>query len=274
MYSEAWDKTGLSRPDFFALHQGLYDETMAHNDYQIGRLVEWLKAVGEWENTLLVIGSDHSTYAAMDDMGLAIQDSLPPRWVHSILRPSISRVPLIFVWPGHIEGGQRFTDPVSNLDILPTLLDLTGLPEPAVKQGRSLASLLLGTGELESRPVIFDELWLSKTGEVQGLIEVVDGRWGASLWIGPESEDGDNTHPVYEFLHRPSSPLLLFDLWNDHWCVRPVQEDYPEEAAKYTAFLREQWEAHQNLAQHFTRSGQVELTPEQLQTLRSLGYIQ
>jgi hypothetical protein len=68
--------------------------------------------------------------------------------------------------------------------------------------------------------------------------------------------------------------LLLFDLWNDHWCVQPVNEEYPELVQKYTVFLEEQWGAHQNLAQHFTRSGEVKLTPEQLQTLRSLGYIQ
>ena len=79
IYSDAWEATGISRTAFFSLHQGMYDETMAHNDYQLGRLVERLKAEGEWENTLLIIGGDHSTRAAMDDMGVAIQDSLPPR---------------------------------------------------------------------------------------------------------------------------------------------------------------------------------------------------
>ncbi len=265
VYSEAYEKTGLSRVDFFALHQGLYDETMAHNDYQIGRLVDRLKAEGEWENTLLIIAADHSTDAAMDDMGIAILDSLPPKWVYAMLRPSISRVPLIFVWPGHIEGGQRFTEPVSMIDVLPTILDLVGLPQPEVKQGQSLAPLLLGTGEVEQRPVILDELWLSDAGEVQAMIEVVDGRWGASLRIGPEADEEERRRPT---------PLLLFDLWNDHWCVRPVNEDHPDLVEKYTEFLENQWEAHQDLAQLFTRRGEVELTAEQLQTLRALGYIQ
>jgi len=47
--------------------------------------------------------------------------------------------------------------------------------------------------------------------------------------------------------------------------LRPVK--------KYTAFLEEQFEAHMALSQYFTPSGEVELTPEQLQTLRTLGYI-
>jgi arylsulfatase A-like enzyme len=204
VHSEAYEKTGLSRVDFFTLHQGLYDETMAHNDYQLGRLVERLKATGEWDNTLLIIGADHSTDAAMDDMGLALADSLPPEWVHAIFRPSISRVPLIFVWPGHIDGGQRFGDPVSMIDVLPTVLDLVRLPQPEAKQGRSLAPLLLGTGNVEPRPVIFDEFWrkrlygssVAATGELQGTIEVVDGRWGASLWIGPEPEEEELRRPA------------------------------------------------------------------------------
>jgi len=42
---------------------------------------------------------------------------------------------------------------------------------------------------------------------------------------------------------------------------------------KYTAFLEERWKAHQELAKVFSRSGKEPFTPEQLQTLRSLGYI-
>ena len=48
----------------------------------------------------------------------------------------------------------------------------------------------------------------------------------------------------------------------------------PDLVEKYTQFLEAQWEAHQALALHFTRSGETLLTPEQMETLRSLGYVQ
>ena len=265
-FSEAYEKTGLSRADFFAFHQRMYDQNLAHQDYQIDRFVERLKASGEWENTLLIIGADHSTEAAADDMGVAILETLPPQWVYAMLRPSVSRVPLIFFWPGHIEGGQRFRDAVSMIDVLPTLLDLVDLPEPDVMQGQSLAPLLLGRSGWEPRPVILDEFELdSATGRLHGMIEVVDGRWGASLWVGPE--------PVNEKMSRPM-PLLLFDLWDDPWCLSPVNEEWPEKVEEYTGFLEAQWEAHQTLARRFTAGAGVALTPEQLEALRSLGYIQ
>jgi len=267
IYSEAYERTSLSRVEFFTLHQAMYDEAMAHNDYQIGRLVERLKAEGEWENTLLIIGGDHSTRAAMDDMGIAILDSLPPRWGQPMLRPSITRVPLIFVWSGHIAPGQRISQPVSMIDVLPTVLDLVGLPMPEILQGQSLAPLLHGQEGWEPRPVILDQFEVDhETGEFSGLIEVIDGRWGASLEINPDPDD--------EPEERRPVPLLVYDLWTDPSAVRSLHEERSDLVEKYTAFLEAQWEAHQALAQHFTPSGAVALTQEQLQTLRALGYIQ
>ena len=271
--SPAWASMGISRTAFYSVAKGLYDEAMAHNDYQLGRLIDRLKAEGEWENTLLIIGGDHSM-DALDDMGLGLNDSLPPSWSRPILRSTRSRVPLMFVWPGHIEGGQRIDHPVSMIDVLPTLLDLLGLPPAEIAQGQSLAPLMLGREEWEPRPVIFDQFYADlETGELAGRIEVLDGRWGASLQIN------DNPHGLpprmLGFIESliPPSPLLLYDLWNDPMALWSLHEERPDLVEKYTAFLEEQFEAHMALSQYFTASGEVELTPEQLRTLRSLGYI-
>ena len=273
VYGEAWEETGLDRVAFYSVWQALYDQAMAHNDYQIGRLVERLKAEGEWENTLLIIAADHSVQAAGSDQGLALQDSLPPRWTRSIMRPTVSRVPLMFVWPGHIKGGQRFSQPVSMVDVLPTVLDLLDVPLPEIMMGQSLAPLMLGTEGWEPRPVILDEFRVDQeTGDLRGRLEVIDGRWGASLEINPWPPDEDEDEE--DALWRRPVPLLLFDLWNDPFCLKSVHEEHPELVEHYTGFLEKQWEAHQALAQHFTQSGDVVLTPEQLETLRSLGYIQ
>ena len=183
-----------------------------------------------------------------------------------MFRPSISRVPLLFVWPGHIESGQRFSNPaVSMIDALPTILDLVGLPQPEFLQGQSLAPLLLGEGNVEPRPVILDDFYDpdEETGEFHGQIEVVDGRWGASLRINP---------PDPERPRRPT-PLLLYDLWNDPMCLHSLHEERPDLVEKYTAFLEAQFEAHQALGQYFTPAEDVVMTPEQLDMLRALGYI-
>ncbi len=74
-------------------------------------------------------------------------------------------------------------------------------------------------------------------------------------------------------LERRPVPLLLYDLWNDPLTVHSLHEERTELVEKYTKFLEAQFEAHQSLAQLFTRSEPVALTPEQLRTLRALGYI-
>ncbi len=279
IYSEAWEETGLDRIAFYTVWRSLYDQAMAHNDYQIGRLVERLKAEGEWENTLLIVAADHSIQAAGANMALALQDSLPPRWSRPMINPSISRVPLMFVWPGHIEGGQRIRQPVSMVDVLPTILDLLDLPLPEVMMGQSLAPLMLGMKGWEPRPVILDEFFFDRDSLVlRGEIEVVDGRWGASLEINPqppdEDEEDDPEAAKEAALWRRPVPLLLYDLWNDPNCLRSLHEERPDLVEKYTEFLEKQWASHQALAQYFTRPDDVVLTPEQLETLRSLGYIQ
>jgi arylsulfatase A-like enzyme len=280
-YRERLEEIGVDPVAFFDAQRGLYDETMAHQDYQLGRLVERLKATGEWENTLLIVASDHGHPAgSFSRFGRELIDPPPPEWEGALFDSHRTHIPMIIVWPGHIAPGQRFRERVSMIDMLPTVLDLAGLPMPEVLQGQSLAPLLLGEEGWEQRPVIFEQLQNdSETGEFTGHIEVMDGRWGASLEIYPERAPGEaEVRPAGWWRaarpHRPEVPrLLLYDLWNDPYTLHSVNEEHPDLVEKYTKFLEAQWEAHLVLAQRFTPSEDSVLTPEQLETLRSLGYI-
>jgi len=267
-YSTAFEDTGIDRRAHFSAARDLYDETMAYQDSEIGHLVERLKASGEWEHTLLVIAADHGQPGAGPDVGIGTLDELPPEWSRPWFRSSVSHIPLIFVWPEQIAPGQRFTEPVSMIDALPTILDLAGLPMPEVMQGQSLAPLLRGEPGWEPRPVILEELEYYLP-EAVWTIEVIDGRWGASLEIHPPIAVYFERYPG----RRRPAPLLLYDLWNDPQALHSLHEERPDLVEKYTAFLEAQWETHQALAQHFARSEDSPLTPEQLRTLRALGYI-
>ena len=266
-YEERIEKTGIDRVRFFNVARGFYDETMAHQDHQLGKLVERLKTAGEWEHTLFIVAADHSQDAA----GLRLLDPLPLQWGNPILASQVSRIPMIIIWPEKIAPGQRFSQPVSMIDVLPTILELAGLPEPEMMQGQSLAPLLLGKEGWEPRPIIFDEFYIRRDNEeVFGTIEVIDGRWGASLKIGKAKwEEEEDVKP--ERL-RPA-PLLLYDIWNDPYCLHSLHEERPDLVKKYTKFLEDKWNEHKSLSSNFSRPSDIPLTPEQLETLRSLGYI-
>ena len=121
-----------------------------------------------------------------------------------------------------------------------------------------------------SRPVVLDEFNLDpKSGELRGELAVVDGRWGASLEINPEPVDVE----IAEDMRRPSS-LLLYDLWDDPFALQSLHAEHPDLVEKYTRLIQLQWQQSRELGKQFTRPSEAPLTPEQLATLRALGYIQ
>ncbi|MFN0009478.1 MAG: sulfatase [Planctomycetota bacterium] len=286
-YDIALKRAGIDRRSYFNISRGLYDETMAHQDRELERFVERLKAEGEWEDTLFVIAADHGHPAGtFSRWGRGLIEPQPEGWQGALFDAYSTRVPLIFVWPRGIGGGRRIEQPVSMIDVLPTILELTGLPMPDVLQGRSLAPLLRGE-KLAPRPVILDEFRVDEaTGQMVGNIEMIDGRWGASLEIGPcppgvGNADGSRgrraipaggrwgaVHPFFPETTR----LLLYDLWNDPFAARAVNDEHPDLVARYEGALQEHWRMHQALAGRFGEADEQALDPEMLRQLQSLGY--
>jgi arylsulfatase A-like enzyme len=277
--SAEWERTGIDWVDYWTAQRDLHDETMAHQDYQLGQLVARLKAQGEWERTVLIVAADHGAWAGSTDYGIVMREPPPAEelarasWsggsrAAAMFASGVSRIPMIIVWPERIAPGQRFSDPVSMIDMLPTILDLADLPMPEVIQGQSLAPLLLGEPGWEPRPVILDQFDTDGAGRFWGRIEVIDGRWGASLQINHPADQGR-----YSIGDRSPPAVLLFDLWTDPNCLHSLHEERPDLVEKYTKFLEEQLEAHLALGRHLTPSEAPPLTPAQLEALRSLGYI-
>lgn len=249
-----FEKAGIERKAYFDGVRGAFDEAMAYADHQLGLLAERLKTTGEWENTILIVTADHGDWP-----GLGYFDAWAPAERVAYLNPYLGRVPLLVTWPAKIAPGRRFRDPVSLIDLLPTVLDLAGRPKPDYLQGQSLAPLLLGQPGWEPRPVVIDELTLDpRTGDPNAIVEIVDGRWGASLQVAKETE---------------GPRLLLYDLWNDPYCLKSLHEEKPGLAKEYTGRLERIFREHQALAKRFPRGKGAAMDSEQLKTLRSLGYI-
>jgi arylsulfatase A-like enzyme len=262
----------------------IHDEAMAHQDEQIGRLVEHLKETGEWERAILVVASDHGHPAASyPRFGRGLVDPQPPAWEGALLGELNTHIPMVVFWPGRIPGGHRIGQPVSMIDLLPTLLELARLPPAEASQGRSLVPALLGDADWQPGPVVFDEFRIvSGSGELTGNLEILEGSWGASLEIaeadGRPSSMG--RHPVpaggrwasHEFPDVPR--LLLYDLRADPLAHSHVNDDHPDRVRRAGRELRDLWEAHQALALRFEAGEEAALTPEQLESLRALGYIE
>ncbi len=67
----------------------------------------------------------------------------------------------------------------------------------------------------------------------------------------------------------------MYDLWDDPLLERPINEERPDLVEKYMELLETQVELNAALRELIAGGGQsVELSPEDLQQLRTLGYIQ
>ncbi len=113
----------------FELLSGLYRGELAYVDSQIGRLREALKETNEWENTIFIVLGDHGEN--IGEYGFfGHQYNLHKTLVH---------VPLVITGGPFSDGGQQ-DGFVQLLDLVPTLLDATGISAPALAmqaQGRS-----------------------------------------------------------------------------------------------------------------------------------------
>jgi arylsulfatase A-like enzyme len=109
-----------------------YAGMIAEVDHQFGRLVEHLRSTGEFDNTLIVLTSDHGEQ--LGDHGLMHKLGYFAESYH---------VPLILSWPdGDFGAGvieRRFTE---NVDLLPTILRAAGVEVPEGVDGAALQVLV------------------------------------------------------------------------------------------------------------------------------------
>lgn len=111
-----------------------YFGMISHVDHEMGRLWEALLRLGQWDNTVIVVTSDHGEM--LGDHGLKEKLGY---WPQSYAVPCIVRDPRL---PDtHGTTIDRFT---GNVDVMPTICDAMALPIPAQCDGRSLTPWLRG----------------------------------------------------------------------------------------------------------------------------------
>jgi arylsulfatase A-like enzyme len=117
---------------------GYYAQTSFLDD-QLARLVQSLDELGLAEDTIVVFTSDHGD---MHGSHGVYKKQWP--WDEAI------KVPFLVRYPRRVPGGTRHDYPVSNIDVMPTLLGLAGLPVPAPVEGVDLSRHLMGTASEEA----------------------------------------------------------------------------------------------------------------------------
>jgi choline-sulfatase len=119
-----------------------YYAAISYLDERIGEVLGALRDAGLEDRTTVLFCADHGEM--LGERGL---------WYKMAFFEQSARVPLLVRRPG--QPGRRVSQPVSVMDVAPTLLELAGVPADGLEfDGASLAPDLAGTARLGPRPVI------------------------------------------------------------------------------------------------------------------------
>lgn len=116
-------------------------------DFGVGKIIEKLKEIGQLDDTLIVLGSDHGD--SCTDHGL--------RSKHPSFYDEVLNVPCVMFWPNGFNNKNYLEEGLmENLDILPTILELSNVTVPDVMMGRSYAKSLMNVQDsLNMRDNVF-----------------------------------------------------------------------------------------------------------------------
>jgi arylsulfatase A-like enzyme len=213
----------------------LYDGEIANMDSLLAQLLHRLDAPDLRERALVVILSDH---------GEEFWEHGSVLHAHTLYQ-ELLHVPLVIRAPAEAGAPQRIAQRVSLLDVVPTALELLGVPAPPGLEGRSLRPLLASAAA--PRPVFAEGFAFDAR-----LQAVLAGDWKAIRDLG-------------------SGKLALYDLRADPGETRDVAAEHAEEVARMRSLLNAALGAAPAPQSPMPLPERVEPATEE--RLRALGYI-
>ncbi len=206
------DDTPGTREDFAAL-QGIVRQW----DEGLGMLLSLLEGRGLAESTLLLVTTDH---------GIAF-----PRAKCTLYEPGIG-VLAMMRWPGGgVAGGRRCSHLLSNVDFVPTILDVLGRDVPGDVQGRSFRRLL--TGEpYEPREMVFSEMTFHGWYRPMRAVRTAEHNYirnfemGFAIQVPTDAKRKAYVDNLDRIRRQPHTPYEeLYDLRADPWEQTNVADD-------------------------------------------------
>ena len=161
---EAVKRKEIAIPDEETLDvvMALYDQEIYATDYYLGQLFAALQERQLWDSTLVIVTADHGE--AFGEPMFASR-----LWGHGNFPSHLqSHVPLVMKVPSGAVSGKVVEEPVSNIDILPTLIDLLDLATPSGVYGTSLLDHVDHRGRRSTSVVMAERYY--------------HGRYSAALW--------------------------------------------------------------------------------------------
>lgn len=171
-------------------------------DQSVGEIIDTLKELGEYENTIFIFTSDHGEL--LGDHGLIYKGC---RFFESLVH-----VPLIISYPAKAVKGKRLAALVESIDIAPMLLEAAGIPIPQQMQGKSLLPLLTEEVDNKDKHAHRDFVISEYLGAI-GSAVMVDQSHGVMYYDGKYKVCIYQGHDIGEIYNLEDDPNEFNNLW-------------------------------------------------------------
>jgi arylsulfatase A-like enzyme len=185
-------------------------------DSNIARLTAWLEESGIASDTLIVFSSDNGGHD--DGPGNVVQHNGGLRARKGYFYEGGIRVPFLVSWPGRVPAGLVYRQPVSHLDIYPTVLAAAGVSSgkwPEKLDGVNLLPFLSGEQAGAPHERLF---WSLETRGIKWAVR--QGRW--------KLVNDDTVPSIDQRLGKPKFQTQLFDLESDPFEEHDLAVENPE----------------------------------------------
>jgi arylsulfatase A-like enzyme len=149
-----------------------YNRLVSALDEGVGKLLKALEDTGQLDNTLIVYTSDQGF--AWGEHGFA--------WKVGAYDACI-KAPMIFRLPGSVARGGVCKQPVTVVDLAPTLLGVAGVALPWTMHGSDLRPLLKNAGAAWDRSVMMEHFYLKFGEQTDCAVPDKDARGPLPWWI-------------------------------------------------------------------------------------------
>ncbi len=122
LYPVAWESLNQEEKAFQAMKMSIHAAMVDRVDQEAGRVIDWLKSIGKFENTVIFFLSDNGGPETKNG-----SDNGPLREGKSSTYEGGYRVPFALQWKGELKAG-TFDAPVSAMDIFATISELSEAP--------------------------------------------------------------------------------------------------------------------------------------------------
>ena len=199
-----------------------YSAMISYFDNQVGGLVNELKRLGIYDNTIIIVTSDNGPANNASSPTVWMDSATPYRcgkgWGKRTLREGGIRMPFVASWPAKMKGGVVSNHICQFADIMPTLCDIAGVEAPECDGISILPTLLDDNENQRSHEFLYWEF-----PDYGGQVAV---RWGK--WKG-----------LIQNIHAGNRTMQLFDISTPGKDIETPERDV---AAQHPEIIERMWQ--------------------------------